>query len=119
MPDIAPMWFNEKPWAKLTDSFSCEVNVLERSQNMYSLVCEYNSSFTRVFDGEFGLALGHRYQQVKQKAITLSHCTSFAGYTSNRPGSVFSVQRLHIFDFEAIHRLASTEPVSIPLATCG
>ena len=86
---------------------------------MYSLVCEYNSSFTRVFDGEFGLALGHQYQQVKKKAITPSRCTSFAGYTSNRPISMFSVQRLHIFDFEAIDRLASTEPVSITLATCG
>ena len=48
--------FSKETFEKLTDCFSCKVNVLESSQNMYSLVCEHNSGFTFVFDGEFGLA---------------------------------------------------------------
>ena len=36
---------------------------------MYSLVRKHNSSFTRVFNGEFGLAFETQYQQVQLKGI--------------------------------------------------
>ena len=55
---------------QLTDGFSCEVNVFEPSQNMYSLVREHNSSLTRVFNSEFGLAFETQYQQVQLKGTS-------------------------------------------------
>ena len=55
---------------QLTDGFSCEVNVFEPSQNMYSLIREHNSSFTCVFNSEFGLAFELQYQQVQRKGTS-------------------------------------------------
>lgn len=52
--DTAPMTLEESV-GKLTDGFSCEMDVSEPSQNMYSLVREHNSSLTRIFDGELCL----------------------------------------------------------------
>ena len=55
---------------QLTDGFSCQVNVFEPSQNVYSLVREHNPSFTCVFNSEFGLALKKQYQQVQRKGTS-------------------------------------------------
>ena len=79
---------------KPTDGFSGDVNVSKPSHHMYSLVCQYKSSFTRVLDCELCLA----WNPSISKSSRLHSCREFVpSFPAIRPIARFLCSPFSVF----------------------
>lgn len=81
------MSINFRRWAthdKITESSSGKLDILERSKNVDLRICEYNSGFCDILDGEFCPA-------------------TFSCKPTNRSREMITFQRFYILNFKRLH----------------